>query len=48
MDSFTLTESRRSLELKIPHPENEFGLSFRSSPACGVLVLADPLLLPEN
>ena len=45
-DSFTLDGSRRSMELKIPYPENDFGLSFRSSPACGVLVLADPQFFP--
>jgi len=48
VETFTLDESRRSRELKIPHPADEFGLSFRSSPACGVLVLADPLLFPAE
>lgn len=34
----------RSLEIGIPEPGKEFGLSFRSDPSCGILVLADPVL----
>ena len=33
-----------SLEIGIPEPGKEFGVSFRSDPSCGILVLADPLL----
>ena len=42
-----LDESCRNLEISIPKPNREFGLSLRSSPLCGILVLADPLLTTE-
>ena len=39
-----LNESCRSAGLEVSQPENEFGFSFRSTPGCGVLVIADPIL----
>jgi len=40
----TLNDSCRSAEIRITDPKNEFGLAFRSTARCGVVVLADPLL----
>lgn len=42
----TLDPGRRSVSAAIPEPGNGFGLKFRSAPGCGVLVLAEPELLP--
>lgn len=47
-ETFTLDPGCRSRMVDLPDPGGEFGLKFRSSPACGVLVLADPLFQPEN
>ena len=42
--SLTLDNTCRSAEIRIADPRNEFGLAFRSTSRCGVVVLADPLL----
>ena len=47
-ESFTLDPGCRSRAVDVPDPGGEFGLKFRSDPACGILVLAEPLLRPGN
>ena len=47
-ETFTLDPDCRSRMVDLPDPGGEFGLKFRSDPTCGVLVLADPLLLPQS
>ena len=44
VSSLTLDDSHRSAEIRIADPRNEFGLAFRSTSRCGVVVLGDPLL----
>ena len=39
-----LDKTVRELEIEIADPGRDFGLSFRSVPGCGILVLAEPLL----
>ena len=45
VETIRLNDSRRSADIKIPQPKNEFGLSFHSSPPCGVVVIAHPALV---
>ena len=44
VESFILDETHKSKEILIPSPGKEFGFSFQSSPGCGIIVLADPVL----
>ena len=38
----TLDEKTPCIDIRIPDPRNEFGLTFRSTPQCGIVVLGNP------
>lgn len=44
VEKIRLNESCRSTDIRILQPENDFCFSFDSTPRCGVLVIADPVL----